>query len=61
MARLRRHPAQVTLDRLVDSSIAYDDRLNARERKAIGVVSRALMEIARGDRDVLPTNRKQKA
>lgn len=47
---MRRHPALVTYDRLVDQSERYYDKLDGRERDAIGEVCQALWEIAEGQR-----------
>lgn len=47
--RPRRHPADVTADRLVDHSIEWTT-FDGRERDAIGVVIHALREIAEGTR-----------
>lgn len=46
----RRHPAEVTADRLGDHYEAYFDKLTQRERDYIGVVRHALQQIAEGDR-----------
>jgi hypothetical protein len=45
----RRHPADVTADRLVDRSIEWD-KFDGSERDAIGQVIHALREIAEGER-----------
>jgi len=46
----RRHPADVTADRLVDHSMKYGDKLDGHEKDAIGEVIHALREIAEGER-----------
>ena len=46
----RRHPAEVTADRLGDHYETYFDRLTQLERDYIGVVRRALQDIAEGNR-----------
>lgn len=46
----RRHPAEVTADRLDDHRSRYADRLTPREAEALGVVWRALTAIAEGHR-----------
>lgn len=48
--RYKRHPAEVTYDRLVDASVRYGDKLSGQERDAIGEVCHALYEIAEGSR-----------
>lgn len=50
MKSFRRHPAEVTYDRLVNDSERYADRLSGREKDAIGEVCQALWEIAEGSR-----------
>lgn len=44
----RRHPAEVTVDRLIQHSMDYSDQLTGYEKDAIGVVINALNEIAEG-------------
>lgn len=46
----RRHPADVTADRLVKHYEDWYDRLEPRERDDIGNVVQALREIAEGNR-----------
>lgn len=45
----RRHPADVTADRLIDHACAWDT-FEPREREALGLVVDALREIAEGTR-----------
>lgn len=47
---IRRHPAEVTADRLGDDYQRYFDQFTQRERDYIGVVRHALQEIAEGER-----------
>lgn len=49
MGQTRRHPADVTADRLIGHSIEWN-KFSATERDAIGVVIQALQEIAEGSR-----------
>lgn len=46
----RRHPCQVTSDRLSDHSARYNDLLDGRERDALALVRHVLEEIADGAR-----------
>lgn len=46
----RRHPAELTADRLGADYERYYDKLSDRERDAISVVRNALFEIAEGKR-----------
>jgi hypothetical protein len=46
----RRHPAQVTADRLGNDYATYFEQLTPDERNAIGLVRQALDEIAEGQR-----------
>jgi hypothetical protein len=46
----RRHPADVTADRLIDQSEKYNDWLDGYEKDALGLVVNALREIAEGRR-----------
>lgn len=46
----RRHPAEVTADRLGDHYEQWFDKLTQSERDYIGVVRRALQDIAEGTR-----------
>jgi hypothetical protein len=46
----RRHPAQVTADRLTDHYEQYFDQLDGLERDALGRIANALREIAEGER-----------
>jgi hypothetical protein len=50
MKRDRRHPAEVTADRLLDHAINPAMTFDGRERDAIGLVIFALREIAEGNR-----------
>jgi hypothetical protein len=49
MSDYRRHPAEVTSDRLADHSERWHDRLSGEERDAIGLVRNALERIAEDD------------
>jgi hypothetical protein len=49
LAAPRRHPAEVTRDRLLDHYENYYERLSAEELHAIGVVREALYRIAEED------------
>ena len=46
---VRRHPADVTADRLIDHACAWN-KFEPRERDALGLVIDALREIAEGTR-----------
>lgn len=46
----RRHPADVTADRLTDDAIKYADKLDGYEKDAFGTVINALQQIAGGER-----------
>lgn len=46
----RRHPAQVTADRLIDHTAEYSDMLTVREIDAISRTVRALLQVAEGNR-----------
>ena len=48
--RDRRHPAQVTADRLGDHAKAFEDQLTPREVTAFGRVILALEAVAAGER-----------
>jgi hypothetical protein len=49
-AMARRHPAEVTSDRLAEASERWHDKLTGDERDMIGRVRHALYEIAEGAR-----------
>jgi hypothetical protein len=46
----RRHPADVTADRLTEQVTAWHTRFDGFEKDAVGVVINALREIAEGER-----------
>jgi hypothetical protein len=46
----RRHPAEVTSDRLAEASERWYDRLTGEERDMIGLLRHALEQIAEGMR-----------
>lgn len=46
----KRHPAEVTADRLLEHYERYCDKLTGTERDAVGTVRHALQEIAEGKR-----------
>lgn len=50
MNRYRRHPAEVTADRLSDAYERYYDLMDGAEREALSHVAHALREIAEGKR-----------
>jgi hypothetical protein len=50
MTTARRHPADVTSDRLGDAYERYYDKLTPSERQALSDVRHALQEIAEGNR-----------
>ncbi len=47
----RRHPAEVTADRLLHAYERWSDRLTGAEGLAIGTVCRALTRIAQADQE----------
>lgn len=47
---VRRHPAEVTADRLTEDAIRYADKLDGHEKDAFGTVINALQQIANGER-----------
>ena len=46
----RRHPAEVTSDRLLDAVERWHDKFTGEERDMIGQIRQALFEIAEGER-----------
>lgn len=46
----KRHPAEVTADRLLEHYEQYYDKLTGAERDAVGTVRHILQEIAEGKR-----------
>jgi hypothetical protein len=50
MAIDRRHPAEVTSDRLLDAVERWHDKFTGYERDMIGQIRQALFEIAEGER-----------
>ena len=46
----RRHPAEVTSDRLLDAVERWHDKFTGEERDMIGMIRHALSEIAEGER-----------
>ena len=46
----RRHPAEVTADRLLSAVERWHDKFTPQERDAIGLVRFALWQIAEGER-----------
>lgn len=46
----RRHPAEVTADRLTQHAEEYVDKLDGQERDDFGIVIHILQEIAEGNR-----------
>jgi hypothetical protein len=55
MARDRRHPADVTADRLIEHYQQWFDSLTGSERDYIGLVINVLRDIAEGVRGPDPT------
>lgn len=49
-SELRRHPAEVTADRLMEAISRWGDKLSQQERDYISVITHALDQIAQGDR-----------
>lgn len=47
----RRHPAEVTADRLTDDVTRWTELFDGDERDAVGIVVNALREIAEGQRE----------
>lgn len=47
----RRHPAEVTSDRLLDAVDRYREQFTGEERDMIGIIRHALEAIAEGSRE----------
>lgn len=50
MSTIRRHPAEVTIDRLGDAVERWNDKFDGEEKDMIGMIIHALQQIADGER-----------
>ena len=50
MSYYKRHPADVTADRLIEHSVKWHEKMSGREKDDLGSVIQVLREIAEGER-----------